>query len=68
LHNFFDISTTTLIVAGVFFLTIQKLNLLLTHERIDDTFARRDREYKKEAKERAQYFKDLGCKDLSLEK
>jgi hypothetical protein len=54
-------------IIGVSLLIIQKLNLLLTHEKIGDTHARRQREDEKEAKERAQYFKDMGVKDLSLE-
>jgi hypothetical protein len=52
---------------GVSLLILQKLNLLLTHEKIDDTHTRRQREDEKEAKKRAQYFKDMGIKDLSLE-
>jgi hypothetical protein len=51
----------------VAFLILQKLNLLLTHETIDEGFARRDREDTSEAKYRAQRFKDMGCKDMSLE-
>ena len=47
------------------FIVLQKLNLLLTSEKINDTFTRQEREDKKEAKERAKYFKDMGSKDLS---
>jgi len=47
------------------FLILQKLNLLLSHETIEQTFARQDREDKKEAIERARRFKDMGCRDLS---
>ena len=49
------------------FLVLHKLNLLLTHETVEGTLARRDREDDKEAKERARYFKDMGCKDMSVE-
>lgn len=52
---------------GLGLIGLQKLNLLLTHEKINDTHARRQREDEKEAKQRAQYFKDMGCKDTSLE-
>jgi hypothetical protein len=67
LRNFSNVSTTSTFIVGVAFIILQKLNLLLTHERIDDTHARRNREDEKEAKKRAQYFKDMGCKDMSLE-
>jgi hypothetical protein len=46
---------------------LQKRNLLLTHEGIDDIFARRNREDEKEARERAKHFKDVGCRDITLE-
>lgn len=49
------------------FLILWKLNLLLAHETIDQMFARRDREDKREAKERSQYFRDMGSKDMSLD-
>ena len=67
LHNFFGgpILSTFIIVFA--FIVLQKLNLLLTHEKPEDTHARRTREEEKEAKKRAQYFKDMGCKDMSLE-
>jgi hypothetical protein len=52
--------------AAVAFLILQKLNLLLTHETIDQIFARQDREDKKEAAERARHFKDMRCRDMSL--
>jgi len=68
LHNLFGgppvLSTFILVFA---FIVLQKLNLLLTHEKLEDTDARREREAKKEAKKRAQYFKDMGVKDLNLE-
>lgn len=67
LHFFSNISTMSTFIIGIAFVVLQKLNLLLTHERIDDTHARRNRKDEKEAKERAQYFKDMGCKDMSLE-
>lgn len=54
-------------IVGIALVILQKLNLLLTHERIDDTHTRRNREDEKEAKERAQYFKIMGCKDMSVE-
>lgn len=53
-------------IIGVSLLVLQKLNLLLTPEKIDEMHARRIREDQKEAKERAQYFKDMGAKDMSL--
>jgi hypothetical protein len=56
LHNLSNVSTMTTFIVGVAFIVLQKLNLLLTHERIDDTHARRSREDEKEAKRRAQYF------------
>lgn len=68
LHNFFGgppVLSAFMIVFA--FIVLQKLNLLLTHEKLEDTDARREREAKKEAKRRAQYFKDMGAKDLSLE-
>ena len=49
------------------FVILQKLNLLLTHESIDDIHARRAREDEKEARERARYFRETGTKDLSRE-
>jgi hypothetical protein len=49
------------------FIILQKLNLLLSHETIEETDARRDREDKLERKERARRFKIMGRKDLSLE-
>jgi len=67
LHRFSDISARSVLIIGVALLILQKLNLLLTHEKIDDTHSRRQRENEKEAKARAQYFKDMGCKDMSLE-
>jgi hypothetical protein len=51
----------------VAFVILQKLNLLLTHESIDDIHARRAREDEKEARERARYFRETGTKDLSRE-
>jgi hypothetical protein len=65
LHLFLNIPTNTIIMFGFAFVILQKLNVLLTHENINDTHARRQREDEKEAKERAQYFKDMGVKDLS---
>lgn len=67
LHRFADASTDLVLIGGLALIILQKLNLLLTHEKIDDTHARRTRENEKEARERAQYFKDMGCKDMSLE-
>jgi hypothetical protein len=67
LHRFSVISMKSALVIGVIFLILQRLNLLLTHEKIADTFARRQRGEEKEAKERARYFKDMGTKDMSLE-
>ncbi len=67
LHYFSNISMMSTFSIGIAFIILQKLNLLLTPERIDDTHARRNREDEKEAKERAQYFKDMGSKDMSLE-
>jgi hypothetical protein len=67
LHYLFDASYEGVLIAGLVFLVIQKLNLLLTRETIDDTHARQVRAQQKEAKERAQYFKDMGIKDLRLE-
>jgi hypothetical protein len=67
LRYFSNIPTMSTFTVGIALIILQKLNLLLTHERIDDTHARRNREDEKEAKERAQYFKDMGCKDMSLE-
>jgi hypothetical protein len=67
LHHFSNISMMSTLVIGVALLILQKLNLLLTHEKIDDTHARRQREDEQEAKERAKYFQDMGCKDMSLE-
>ncbi len=68
LHYFFGGPPLSIFILAFAFIVLQKLNLLLTHEKIDDTHARRQREDAKEAKERAQYFKDMGAKDLSLEK
>jgi hypothetical protein len=67
LHHFLDTPTVPTIMCGFAFLAVQKLNLLLTHEKIGDLFARQNREDEKEAQERAQYFKDMGAKDLRLE-
>lgn len=67
LRHFSDISIMSTFIIGFGLLILEKLNLLLTHERIEDTHARRNRENEKAAKERAQYFKDMGCKDMSLE-
>ena len=67
LHNFLNVSTMSTFLVGVVFIILHKLNLLLTHERIDDTHARRNREDEKEVKRRAQYLKDMGCKDMRLE-
>lgn len=67
LHRFLDFPTAPVFVIAVTFSILQKLNLLLTHEKIEDTHSRRQREEEKEAKKRAQYFKDMGVKDLSLE-
>jgi hypothetical protein len=66
LHYFLNIPMMSTFTVCIAFIILQKLDLLLTHERIDDTHARRNREDEKEAKERAQYFKDMGCKDMSL--
>jgi len=67
LHYFFGGPPLSIFILVFAFIVLQKLNLLLAHEKIDDTHARRLRENEKEAKERAQYFKDMGAKDLSLE-
>jgi hypothetical protein len=67
LHFFLDTPTMPTFMVGFALIIVQKLNLLLTHEKIDDTHSRRQREDEKEAKKRAQYFKDMGVKDLSLE-
>ena len=67
LHLFLGTPTMPTFMIGFALIVLQKLNLLLTHEKIDDTHARRQREDEKEAKKRAQYFKDMGVKDLSLE-
>jgi hypothetical protein len=67
LHHFANISPMLTFVSGSVLLMPQKLNLLLTHERLDDTIARRLREHEKEAKKRAQYFKEMGTNDISLE-
>src|SRR6266566_1839471 len=56
LHHFSNFPALPVFLIGVSLLIVQKLNLLLTHERVNDTLARRDREDKKWAKERAQYF------------
>jgi hypothetical protein len=42
--------------------------LLLTSEKSSDSAARQEREAKKEAHERAQYFKGMGTKEMSLER
>jgi hypothetical protein len=63
-----DIPKTPVFIIGVGLLVLQKLNLLLRPEKIDDTSARRTREDEEEAKKRAQYFKDMGAKDINLEK
>jgi hypothetical protein len=67
LHYLLNIPMMSAFTIGIALIILQKLNLLLTHERIDDTHARRNREDDKEAKERAQYFKVMGSKDMSLE-
>jgi len=67
LHRFLDFPAVSTFMFGFSLIVLQKLNLLLTHEKISDTHARRTRQDEKEAKERAQYFKDMGCKDMSLE-
>ena len=67
LHNLLNISTSSVLAGGIAFLVFQKFNLLLTDEGIEDTHSRRNREADNEAKERAQYFKDMGCEDRSLE-
>lgn len=67
LRYFTNASVESVLIFGLGFIGLQKLNLLLTHEKIEDTHARRQREDEKEARERAQYFKDMGCKDMSLE-
>jgi hypothetical protein len=67
LHYLFNSPTMPTFMVGFALIVLQKLNLLLTHEKIQDTDARRQRENEKEAKERAQYFKNMGVKDLSLE-
>ena len=67
LHHFSNLPAMPVFFIGISLLIVQKLNLLLTVERIEDTHARRQREDEKEAKKRAQYFKDMGAKDLSLE-
>ena len=61
-----NIPKTPVFIIGVSLLVLQKLNLLLTPENIDETHSRRIRENQKEAKERAQYFKDMGTEDMSL--
>jgi hypothetical protein len=66
LHRLTNVSMDSVLIFGLGFIALQKLNLLLTHEKIEDTHARRQRENEKEAKQRAQYFKDMGCKDMSL--
>jgi hypothetical protein len=68
LHRLLDVPTTPAFIGTVTFGVVQKLNLLLTNEKISDTLTRRQREDEKEAKERAKYLKDMGCEDLSLEK
>jgi len=67
LHDFFGGPILSTFIIVLAFIVLQKLNLLLTHEKPEDTHARRTREEEKEAKKRAQYFKDMGCKDMSLE-
>jgi hypothetical protein len=49
----------------VAFLILQKLNLLLTHETIEQIFTRRDREDKRDATEHARYCKDMRCRDMN---
>ena len=41
--------------------------LIVVVSKNDGPHSRRTREEEKEAKKRARYFKDMGCKDLSLE-
>lgn len=67
LHYFSNSPKMPTFIIGTALVILYKLHLLLTHERIEDTHARRNREDEKEAKERAQYFKTMGCKDMSLE-
>jgi hypothetical protein len=62
-----NIPKMPLFIIGISLLVLQRLNLLLTPEKIDEMHARRMGEDQKEAKERAQYFKDMGAKDMSLE-
>src|SRR6266478_2359951 len=64
LHGSLNVSTRSTLVVGIGLIILQKLNLLLTHEGIEDTHARRNREDGNEAKERAQYFKDMGSEDM----
>lgn len=52
LRYFFGISYGPALVVGLVFLVLQKVNLLLTHEKTDDTLARQEQEARKEAKER----------------
>jgi hypothetical protein len=66
-HNFFGGPVLSTFVFVFAFVVLQKLNLLLTHEKLEETDARREREDKKEAKRRAEYFQYMGVKDLSLE-
>jgi len=54
----------TVFVVTFSFLILQKVNLLLTHETIEQADVRRDREDKKEAADRERYFKDMRCKDI----
>jgi hypothetical protein len=67
LHYLLEVPTVPMFVIGFALVVLQKLNLLLTHENMEDTDSRRNRERDKDAKERAKYFKDMGCKDMSLE-
>jgi hypothetical protein len=61
-HTPSDLQFTAFVLA---FLILQKLNLLPTHETIDQVFARRDREDKREAAERARHFKETRTRDIS---
>ena len=67
LKNQFGVPYGFAFAVGLMFVVLQRLNLILTSEKPFDTTVRQEREAKKEAKERAQYFKYMGAKDLSLE-
>ena len=54
-------------IGGILFVVLEKLNLLLTHETINEGDARRNREHEKERKQRRRYFEDMGTKDMSSE-